>query len=75
MVGGTGCLTCQEVDFKDLLEQTVDYLDRKVKGLCHSCVKHGRYTQKEGNCRAELECQFSAKDRARDRLTNRPQGH
>ena len=75
MMGGTGCLTCQEVDFKDLLEETLGYLDRKATGLCLSCVKHGRCTEREGNCHAELECQFLAKDKARDQLAKRLQGH
>ena len=61
-MGGTGCsMALLGVNWKMVLKETVDDVNHKVTGLCLSCVNHGRYTKKDGNCHGELECRFLAK--------------
>ena len=51
----------QEINLNRLLDKTVGDVESKATGLCLSCVKHGRYTEKDANCHGELECRFLAK--------------
>ena len=49
-----------------LLREAVHDVGNRVTGLCLSCVRHGRYTEEDGNCHADLECMpFLGRDRAR----------
>ena len=57
MMGETGCSMCQGIDLKRLLDTAVGNVNRKVTGLCLSCVKDGRCTGKDGNCQAKMKCQ------------------
>ena len=58
MMGGTGYSMSQGINLKRLLYLAVGDVNRKVTGLCLSCVKDGRYTEKDGNCQASLKCRF-----------------
>lgn len=58
MSGGMDILTSQEVNLKRRLDKAVSDVDRKVTGLCLSCIRHGRYNEEDGNCHAEFACHF-----------------
>ena len=57
MMGETGFSISQDVKLKSALDIAVGDVDCRVTGLCLSCVKDGRYTEKDGNCHASFECQ------------------
>ena len=61
MMAGTGHSMRQEENLKTQLNEAVDSVDSELRGLCLSCVKYGTSTEKDGNCHAELECDFLAK--------------
>ena len=61
MIARTSYSTPQEVNLNKLLNKAIESVHGELKGLCISCVKYGTSTGQDGNCRAELECQSSAK--------------
>lgn len=42
-------------DLKSMLQKAADATSTKQRGLCLKCVKEGKVTRDDGNCRAETE--------------------
>ena len=48
---------CERRPVRQLFTDAVKRILKETKGLCLCCVKQGRITQREGNCRAvETDC-------------------
>ena len=41
------------IDIRQLTEQIAPNAARNLEGLCLNCVKHGKYTREDANCRRE----------------------
>ncbi len=49
---GTSCVQVK-IDFKEVLQKSVETATGALNGLCLNCVRKGKFSTREGNCGAE----------------------